>query len=187
MRKFMALVLVAACVCGAAFALTTPKAKNNVFAITKDGVRTALCGCTSTFTVAEGTPELEIEDMSMYCCSKECHDKMAKMPKEESTKMMVTWAAKWEESTSNLWKNVSNTAADGSLSATCTCRKPFKVSEATPIIVENGMALHYCSEACYKNTLDMKPSDRLRAALELMKGGLVIEKKAAVSPETKGE
>ncbi|MBI5059467.1 hypothetical protein HZB60_06770 [candidate division KSB1 bacterium] len=184
MRSYLIGVLVTACVCSLVFAgdLTTVKPGNNVFKMTTTGERTGLCGCTKEFPVSDKSPSLSAEGTDMYCCSPECHDHASKATKEESTAMMATWKKAWDLKVPDLWANAKEVEdKEGTKMATCACGKKFTVETKTPVILENGVALYCCSDACHTQLTKMSALDRYKAELALIKAA------PAVKQESKGD
>lgn len=118
---------------------------NNVVAVDADGSKTALCGCGMEFKVADKSPSMEADGMTIYACSEDCAKSMAGMNDRMKAGKMGELKMACE-----MHKNLATNASmmDGKLMATCPCGMSVEVNDKTPFIVENGVKVYVCSEDC---------------------------------------
>lgn len=118
---------------------------NNVVGVDADGNKTALCGCGMEFTVTDNSPSITADGMTVYACSEECASKLSGMDDRKRAGKIGELKTACE-----MHKNLATNAAmmDGKLMADCPCGKHFEVTDHSPYVVENGVKMYVCGNAC---------------------------------------
>ncbi len=130
---------------------------NNVTKVGPDGKRTALCRCGHEFAVSEKSPSMSHDGTTFFMCGEACRAAATAATPQEAAKTMAEWHAKFEKTP--LATNA--VAKGGRTTAVCGCGAVFPVTDQSPVIVENGMKLYCCGEACHEKLLKMSAGERL--------------------------
>jgi YHS domain-containing protein len=132
---------------------------NNVVKMDAASKRSALCCCGYEFTVTDKAPTMDHEGTSFFMCGEGCKEMAMKASKEENAKTMKDWHKKYDANklTDNSFLKESKTMA------TCLCGKTVEVNAKTPKIMENGVTLYLCSDACNTQLHEMSANDRMDA------------------------
>jgi hypothetical protein len=138
---------------------------NNVVRIGADGKRTALCCCGHEFTVSDKSPSLTHDGTSFAMCGEACKEAASAASPKETAMTMAAWRAKFDKTPFA----TNAVSAGGKTTAFCGCGEVFAVTDRSPVIVENGVKLYCCGEACHEHLLKMSASERL--ALETKSAG----------------
>jgi len=170
MKRSLVLMLALALVCGGALAgdkdaqdkqEATKTAKferlNNVVVMDADGQRTALCACGREFAVTNEPLAVKHDATTLYCCSPECHSQLEQTSAtDRAERVAAYWAAFPYERTLN-----TATTTDGKTTARCFCGQSVDVTAASPKVLENGVTVYPCSEACETALHQMSAEKRL--------------------------
>jgi hypothetical protein len=138
---------------------------NNVVRVAADGKRTALCCCGHEFAVTDKSPTMSHDGTSFFMCGEACKAAALAATPQEAAKTMAEWRAKFDKAP--LATNA--VSAGGKTTAVCGCGAAFTVTDRSPVIVENGVKLYCCGDACHEHLLKMSAGDRM--ALETKSAG----------------
>ena len=130
---------------------------NNVVRVGADGKRTALCCCGHEFAVSDKSPTMLHDGTSFYMCGEACKAAAGAATPQETAKTMTAWRAKFDQT--SFATNAVSTG--GKTTAVCGCGEVFAVTDQSPVIVENGVKLYCCGEACHEHLLKMSASERM--------------------------
>ena len=130
---------------------------NNVVRVGADGKRTALCCCGHEFAVSDKSPTMPHDGTSFYMCGEACKAAAVAATPQETAKTMTAWRAKFDKAPFA----TNAVSAGGKMTAVCGCGEVFAVTDQSPVIVENGVKLYCCGEACHEHLLKMSASERM--------------------------
>ena len=130
---------------------------NNVVRVGADGKRTALCCCGHEFAVSDKSPTMSHDGTSFYMCGEACKAAAVAATPQETAKTMAGWRAKFDQTSFA----TNAVATGGKTTAVCSCGGVFAVTDQSPVIVENGVKLYCCGEACHEHLLKMSASERM--------------------------
>jgi hypothetical protein len=139
---------------------------NNVIRTSPDNTRTALCRCGKEFTVTDKSPTYESGGTTFYLCSDACKSAAMATKPAEAMQSLATWRTKF--ATEKLASNVKTEA--GKRTAVCGCGKTFTVTDSSPVIVENGVRMYCCSDACHDQFVKMSASQRMGTEMKVARG-----------------
>jgi hypothetical protein len=133
---------------------------NNIVSMDAQGVRQALCSCGRCFTAGPEAQSITSNGTVVYVCSDRCAAEPEAGPRES--------IARWDRifSARKLFTNVR--MQRGFETATCPCGKTFVVVNHSRALVDNGLIVFFCAEACRSRFRTMNPEERMAAELRLL-------------------
>jgi predicted peroxiredoxin len=149
---------------GAASGSTTATPLNNIVKMDAHGKRTVLCCCLNEFTLTDGAPSMDHGGTTFYMCGEGCKEMAMKSTPAQTAETMTNWNAKYAT-----YRLADNTfQKSGKTWAKCGCGKEFEVTDKSLAVVENGVTMFCCTQACHEIASKMGSSERLASELKVV-------------------